>query len=348
LRHESATVGSASSAAPPGAVRYAQIVRQWTHDLTYFTSSDTLSADERTQLLARGIGVVEGTIDQLVIDDADQLRGAIAINADLVDEGVRNAVRDLDYGFAGTAIPNPSGVSMTTSPPRPSPTPNSTPGTFGPRSSLMNSATRTALDQPVSNTRRTALIVGVLFLAGFLTYGVGNLIATGIVRSADRSGSTALFVTGIALMLLNSAFVIGIGVLMFPILRPHNKAIAVGYLGTRIFEGVVLAIGVVSLIVVTGSAAIHANSVFYNVAEAGLGIGSLFFCALLFRSGLVPRFLAVWGFLGYALFAAGSMLELFGVEGAGLVAAIPGGLFELTFGIWLIARGFRRTAPAVR
>ena len=153
-----------------------------------------------------------------------------------------------------------------------------------------------------------ARIVGVLFLAGFLAYGVGSLIATGIVRSADRSGSTALFVTGAALMLLNSAFVIGIGVLMFPILRAHNKAIAAGYLGTRIFEGVGLAIGVVSLIVVTGSGspAIHANSVFYNVAEAGLGIGSLFFCALLFRTGLVPRFLAVWGFIGYACFAGGT------------------------------------------
>ena len=146
-------------------------------------------------------------------------------------------------------------------------------------------------------------------------------------------------------MLLNSAFVIGIGVLMFPILRAHNKAIAAGYLGTRIFEGVVLAIGVVSLIVLTGSAAIHANSVFYSVAEAGLGIGSLFFCALLFRTGLVPRFLAVWGFIGYACFAGGNLLELFGVAGAGLVGTIPGGLFELTFGIWLIAKGFS-SAPA--
>ena len=198
--------------------------------------------------------------------------------------------------------------------------------------------------RPVSSVRRTARIVGILFLAGFLTYGVGNLIATGIVDSGDRSDSTALFVTGIALMLLNSAFVIGIGVLMFPILRAHNKAVAAGYLGTRIFEGVVLAIGVVSLIVLTNSAAIDANSAFYNVAEAGLGIGSLFFCALLFRTGLVPRFLAVWGFIGYACFAAGNLLELFGVAGAGIVAAIPGGLFELTFGIWLIARGFASTA----
>src|SRR3954451_19122789 len=208
-----------------------------------------------------------------------------------------------------------------------------------------NDSTSPPVVRPDSSVRRTARIVGVLFLAGFLTYGVGNLIATGIVRSDDRSSSTALFVAGAALMLLNSAFVIGIGVLMFPILRPHNEATAAGYLGTRIFEGAVLAIGVVSLIVLTGAAAIDANSVFYNVAEAGLGIGSLFFCALLFRTGLVPRFLAVWGFIGYACFAGGTLLELFGVAGAGLVGAMPGGLFELTFGIWLIARGFASRAP---
>jgi thioredoxin reductase len=59
----------------PGSVRYAQIVRQWTHDLVYFTAPGTLTPAERTALLARAIGVVEGTIDQLVIDEEDQLRG---------------------------------------------------------------------------------------------------------------------------------------------------------------------------------------------------------------------------------------------------------------------------------
>jgi Domain of unknown function (DUF4386) len=210
-----------------------------------------------------------------------------------------------------------------------------------------NHSTSPPVVRPDSSMRQAARIVGILFLAGFLTYGVGNLIATDIVRSDDRAGSTALFVTGAALMLLNSAFVIGIGVLMFPILRAHNQAIAAGYLGTRIFEGVVLAMGVVSLVVVTDpAAAIHADSVFYSVAEAGLGIGSLFFCALLLRTGLVPRFLAVWGFIGYACFVGGNLLELFGVAGAGLVGTIPGGPFELTFGIWLIAKGFRSAAAA--
>src|SRR5947208_13807193 len=85
---------------------------------------------------------------------------------------------------------------------------------------------------------------------------------------------------------------------------------------------------------------------FTTSPRPGLGIGSLFFCALLFRTGLVPRFLAVWGFIGYACFAGGNLLELFGVAGAALVSSIPGGLFELTFGIWLIAKGFRSTAAA--
>jgi thioredoxin reductase len=59
----------------PGAVRYAQIVRQWTHDLVYFTPPDMLTATDRIQLLARAIGVVEGTIEQLVTDGEDRLRG---------------------------------------------------------------------------------------------------------------------------------------------------------------------------------------------------------------------------------------------------------------------------------
>ncbi|WP_374458049.1 NAD(P)/FAD-dependent oxidoreductase [Nocardioides sp.] len=58
----------------PGAVRYAQIVRQWTHDLVYFTPPGLLTAAERAGLVARAIGIVEGTIARLVIDD-DRLRG---------------------------------------------------------------------------------------------------------------------------------------------------------------------------------------------------------------------------------------------------------------------------------
>src|SRR3954454_6691152 len=57
------------------AVRYAQIVRQWSDDVVLFVPEGMLAETQRTELVARAIGLVEGTIDELVIDDADRLRG---------------------------------------------------------------------------------------------------------------------------------------------------------------------------------------------------------------------------------------------------------------------------------
>ncbi len=59
---------------PPGAVRYAQVVRQWTDDLVYFTPPGLLTEVERTELRARTIDVVEGSAAGLVVDD-DRLVG---------------------------------------------------------------------------------------------------------------------------------------------------------------------------------------------------------------------------------------------------------------------------------
>lgn len=192
--------------------------------------------------------------------------------------------------------------------------------------------------------RRTARWVGVLMLSAFLLYGIGSTLATNAAASAPGAdGGTLLLTTGAVMMLVNSAAVIAIGVLMLPILRPRTPAIAIGYLATRIFEGVVLGIGAVSLLTLS-TGAVAVNFVAYNVAMAGLGIGSLFFCVALYRSRLVPRFLAVWGFVGYASFALGCILELLGFAGVGLVSTIPGGVFELTFAVWLIVKGFNPAA----
>jgi thioredoxin reductase len=50
-------------------VRYAQIVRQWTHDLVLFAPEDTLTAADRSQLVARAIGIVEGAVERVVVQD---------------------------------------------------------------------------------------------------------------------------------------------------------------------------------------------------------------------------------------------------------------------------------------
>ena len=185
----------------------------------------------------------------------------------------------------------------------------------------------------MKNSRPIARTVGTLMLAAFPLYGIGSSITT-------SASPGALLTTGAVMMLLNSVAVIAIGALMLPVLRPHAPAVAVGYLATRIFEGGFLAVGAVALLMASAGTNFRA----YNFAMAGLGIGSLFFCVALYRSRLVPRFLSVWGFVGYASFAAGCFLELAGVAGAGLVSAVPGGLFEIFFAIWLITRGFGSTA----
>jgi hypothetical protein len=239
------------------------------------------------------------------------------------------------------------------------------------RGGLAAEEARGGAQEGVSSGRRTARAVGLLVLGGYLTYGVGSAIATGIAAAPgylSSVGGSIAFPLSAVLMLVNSALVIGIAALMFPILRPHSQAVAVGYLATRVFEGIVLAVGVVSLLsLVTvsrsyteaggadspsftalGALASDGNALAYNVAMAGLSVGSIFFCSLMYRSNLVPRFLAAWGVVGYAIFAAGCLLEILGVTGAGMVAVVPGGLFEVFFAIWLIAKGFNRTAISAR
>jgi hypothetical protein len=72
--------------------------------------------------------------------------------------------------------------------------------------------------------------------------------------------------------------------------------------------------------------------------------GGMCMATLLYRSRLIPRWLAVLGLVSYPTLLLGCVLDLYGVvdvtQGAGLVALVPGGIFELVLPIWLIARGF--------
>ena len=58
----------------PEAVQHALLVRQWSADVVYFNHTGTLTSHEREQLVSRAIGVVEGQVTGLVIED-DALAG---------------------------------------------------------------------------------------------------------------------------------------------------------------------------------------------------------------------------------------------------------------------------------
>jgi thioredoxin reductase len=57
----------------PASVEHAHLLRQWSDDVILFTDAQPVTAEERATLAARGIGVVEGAVGQLVIED-DRLR----------------------------------------------------------------------------------------------------------------------------------------------------------------------------------------------------------------------------------------------------------------------------------
>jgi thioredoxin reductase len=58
----------------PETVRYAQLVRQWSHDVVLFAPSGALTYADRCELVARAIGIVEGPLTRIVVTD-DRLRG---------------------------------------------------------------------------------------------------------------------------------------------------------------------------------------------------------------------------------------------------------------------------------
>ncbi|WP_427131243.1 NAD(P)/FAD-dependent oxidoreductase [Pseudarthrobacter sp. S9] len=58
----------------PDTVRYAQIVRQWADDVVFFAPPGTLTTVERSEMVARAIGIVEGTVKRILIEE-DHLCG---------------------------------------------------------------------------------------------------------------------------------------------------------------------------------------------------------------------------------------------------------------------------------
>jgi hypothetical protein len=81
----------------------------------------------------------------------------------------------------------------------------------------------------------------------------------------------------------------------------------------------------------------------YQIGQMSLGLGAVFLCLLLFRTRLIPRFLSIWGLVGYAILMAGTIAEIFGIH-IGVMLSIPGGVFEVGLGFWLIIKGFQPVA----
>jgi hypothetical protein len=191
--------------------------------------------------------------------------------------------------------------------------------------------------------RMIAVTVGILFFVQMVTFMVGSsLIQAALDGDTGRGPLTA----GVLLTMCSGAAVVGIGLLMYQVLKGVNQRLAFWYPVLRIIEFTVSAICAVYLLIHLQAVPNHLLWVYIPT-----GIGGLILNYLLFVSRLVPRPIAVLGLVGYGLFSLGVPLDLLGLldmnQGLGLVVLAPGFLFEfVVLPIWLIAKGFRSTAPA--
>jgi Domain of unknown function (DUF4386) len=204
-------------------------------------------------------------------------------------------------------------------------------------------------------------LIGALFLAGFLVYGVGFSLVTSVIGKPDFLSTIAAHQTtlilGAFLMLLNTVVDVGKGVLFFPILENHGRRTALAYLSALIVQVVLLDLGVLCLLMIIplgqysgqswaqglGSLLTQSNTMAYQIGQATLAVGGIFMTSLLFRTRLIPRPLAALGVIGYAIHVAGAIAEIFGIH-ISLILLVPGMIFELALPIWLIIKGFQPEA----
>ena len=219
----------------------------------------------------------------------------------------------------------------------------------------------------MNSNKTTARIFGVFFLLAFIAYGFGNGIVENISNSPGGltniyTNKSILIIGAILMALIHTFLNIGLAVIMFKILKQYNGYMAFGYLSAAISATVMLIFGAVFLflLVPLSEEFIKAaptdlqyfqslylllkkgNFFAYQLGMAIWGLGGLMLCYLLYLSKLVPKAIAIWGFIGYIVFIAGTILELFGNR-LGLIFDIPGGLFEIFLSIWLIVKGFNNS-----
>jgi hypothetical protein len=214
--------------------------------------------------------------------------------------------------------------------------------------------------------------MGTLFIITMLMGMVDAYLAAPILKGplADIAFDRNLVLLGGLMRLFMSIGVVGIAIFFYPIARRFSETVAVSYLAFRIAECVLLALGVCAHVCLIGlsegvaknppseafffltqaEAALTFANTTYQMAMTILGIAGMLQCGLLYRSGLVPRWISVLGLIGYLCLFLSGPLDILGLidtmSGLGGVLYVPGGLFEfLILPAWLFWKGYRPIVP---
>jgi hypothetical protein len=209
--------------------------------------------------------------------------------------------------------------------------------------------------------------VGVLFIIGTAS-GILSVTFTGSILGAPDylvqiAANETQMRTGAFFVLMMGLSLAMIPVMMYPILKKENEALA---LGTLVFRGpleatiyILMAVSWLLLILVSqeyvnagaaeasglqtlGALLVNVSEKINPVLEVVFSIGALMYYYLFYRSRLIPRWLSGWGLLGGILYLASGIIALFGTDLGFLLAVL--GIQEMIMALWLIFKGFESSA----
>ena len=205
-----------------------------------------------------------------------------------------------------------------------------------PQTPATSVATMAAPTSTTTFASKTAALVGLCFLAATFTFAIGNTLIRSSFSSATAHDA---LVAGVFLLGLCGLAVAANGAAMRRVLMPYAPIHSRAYFVLRVTECLTLvAVGVYFL---TSHA--HWNGYVLTVYAVS-GAAGLVLSSALLTSRIVPRNLSMLGVIGYPIFLVGSILAMFNLiditHGAGMLALVPGGLFELVLLIWLFTKGF--------
>jgi hypothetical protein len=217
------------------------------------------------------------------------------------------------------------------------------------------------------DTRKIATLTGWLMVVTFATSIPAYFILYAPVRDnpglitgagADPTASVAL---GAVLELILIIANVGTAVVPYAVFKRYSEGLALGYVAARLVEATFIAIGIIGLLTFLfmrqeGTAGTDAalGEAFVAIHDRAFLIGpgilagvanGMILGYLMYRSGLVPRGMAILGLIGGPLLVAAGIAVMFDVIERGgtvqAVATIPEFIWELSFGIYLIVKGFK-------
>jgi hypothetical protein len=222
----------------------------------------------------------------------------------------------------------------------------------------------------MDSMRKTALVAGILYLLTFISSIPAVFLQSPVLNDPNfiiSSVSTDQVRLGALFDIVNSLTAIGTAVALYAVIKRQSPSFGIGFVSSRLFEGTVLMIGVISILSIvtlqqpgaTGAEATLLVTVQHTLVTVrnwtfvlGTGVPALNAFLLgwiMYKSRLVPRAIPVIGLIGAPLFTSWIIGYVMGVTEPGTawhgIGVAPIFIWELSLGVWMTFKGFRKEAP---